>query len=401
MNGVLEAVEGTENLTEDETAGIAAAIVRPHLRDRFARGEEVDFAYALPGSEGRFRVNAYLQRDTVALVLRTIVTRPQTLEELHLPAILRRFADEPRGLVLVAGPTGSGKTTTLAAMIDHINRNRSAHVVTIEDPIEVLHKDAQASISQRELGSDTPSFAAAMRAALRQDPDVILVGEMRDAQTVATALMAAETGHLVLSTLHTTDATETINRIVEFFQPSEQRQVRLVLAGVLKGTMCQRLVPTADGEGRVPATEVLVVNGRVQGWIADESSRQDIQTIIAEGDYYGMHSFDQTLLGLYESGKIDLRAAMAASSNPHDLTVAMRLRGLDIGDGSAGSLAAADVAGSGDELQTLVAQLAEPSDPPATVRLDPPPPPPPPPVEIDDDMGLAPATRSTRRRRRP
>ncbi len=398
VDGILEEVEGTEALTEDETAGIATAIVRPHLRDRFARGEEVDFAYALPGSDGRFRVNAYLQRDTVALVFRTIVTTPQTLEELNLPEILRRFADEPRGLVLVAGPTGSGKTTTLAAMIDHINRTRSAHVVTIEDPIEVMHKDGRASISQRELGSDTPSFAAAMRAALRQDPDVILVGEMRDAQTVATALMAAETGHLVLSTLHTTDATETINRIVEFFQPSEQRQVRLVLAGVLKGTMCQRLVPTADGTGRIPATEVLVVNGRVQGWIADASSRQDIQAIIAEGDYYGMHSFDQTLLGLYERGKIDLRAAMAASSNPHDLTVAMRQRGLDIGDGAAGSLPPADAAGSGDELKTLVAQLAEPADSPPD-RADPPPPPPP--VEVADDIGLSPEARFSRRRRRP
>jgi len=397
VDGILEGVEGTESLTEDDTAGIAAAIVRPHLRDRFARGEEVDFAYALPGSEGRFRVNAYLQRDTVALVFRAIVTTPQTVEELNLPEILRRLADEPRGLVLVAGPTGSGKTSTLAAMIDHINRNRSAHVVTIEDPIEVLHKDMQASISQRELGSDTPSFAAAMRAALRQDPDVILVGEMRDSQTVATALMAAETGHLVLSTLHTTDATETINRIVEFFQPTEQRQVRLVLAGVLRGTVCQRLVPTADGTGRIPATEVLIVNGRVQSWIADESSRLDVQEIISEGDYYGMHSFDQTLLRLYESGKIDLRAAMAASSNPHDLTVAMRLRGLDIGDGSAGSLAAADAAGSGDELKTLVAQLAEPANSPTSGRSDPPPPP----VEVDDDMWLSPEARFSRRRRRP
>ena len=359
VNGVLEPLEGAEVLTEAVTEGIAGAIIRPHLVERFGRGEEVDFAYALKNGEGRFRVNAYLQRDTVAMVFRTVVTRPQTINELHLPEMVRRFADEPRGLVLVAGPTGSGKTTTLAAMVDHINKNTTAHVVTIEDPIEVMHTDDQASISQRELGADTPSFAAAMRAALRQDPDVILVGEMRDAQTVATALMAAETGHLVLSTLHTTDASETISRIIEFFPPNEQRQVRLVLAGVLKGTVCQRLVPTSDGESRVPATEVLVVNGRVQSWIMDANVREDVQEIIATGDYYGMHTFDQSILEMYAKGTIDLRAALAASSNPHDLSVAMRLRGLDVGRGPAEMRGSQDHAAAA--LQTLVEQLADES----------------------------------------
>ncbi|HEX4978896.1 MAG TPA: PilT/PilU family type 4a pilus ATPase, partial [Acidimicrobiales bacterium] len=239
VNGILEELPGTPELTEADTEGIAGEIVRPHLIEKFGRGEEVDFAYSLAGGKGRFRVNAYLQRDTVAMVFRTVVTEPRTIAQLNLPDMVRRFADEPRGLVIVAGPTGCGKTTTLAAMVDHINRTRTSHIVTIEDPIEVLHHDVRASISQRELGADTPSFASAMRAALRQDPDVIVVGEMRDAQTVATALMAAETGHLVLSTLHTTDATETMTRIVEFFPPHEQRQVRLVLAGVLKGTVCQ------------------------------------------------------------------------------------------------------------------------------------------------------------------
>jgi twitching motility protein PilT len=360
VNGVLEALPGADVLTEAVTESIAGEIIRPHLVERFARGEEVDFAYALKKGEGRFRVNAYLQRDTVAMVFRTVVTKPRTIGELGLPDMVRRFAEEGRGLVLVAGPTGSGKTTTLAAMVDHINRSRTAHVVTIEDPIEVMHTDDQASISQRELGADTPSFASAMRAALRQDPDVILVGEMRDAQTVATALMAAETGHLVLSTLHTTDASETISRIIEFFPPSEQRQVRLVLAGVLKGTVCQRLVPTADGKDRVPATEVMVVNGRVQSWIMDANVREDVQDIIADGDYYGMHSFDQAIIELYAKGTIDLRAALAAASNPHDLSVAMRLRGLDAGRGPA------ELQGSVEDsataaLHTLVEQLADES----------------------------------------
>ena len=393
VNGVLEPLRGAEPLTEEDTERIAKEIVRPHLVERFARGEEVDFAYALAG--GRFRVNAYLQRDTVAMVFRTVVTKPQSIAELNLPDMVRRFAEEPRGLVLVAGPTGSGKTTTLAAMVDHINRTNTAHVVTIEDPIEVMHSDIEASISQRELGADTPSFASAMRAALRQDPDVILVGEMRDAQTVATALMAAETGHLVLSTLHTTDASETISRIIEFFPPNEQRQVRLVLAGVLKGTVCQRLIPTADGTSRIPATEVMVVNGRVQSWIMDANIREDVQEIIAEGDYYGMHSFDQSILALYAEGKIDLRAALAASSNPHDLTVAMRLQGLDAGRG------AAELRGGEDPgtaaLHTLVEQLADEtpmpdpvSSPAPETGLE---------AEAEADEITKPAPKSRRRRR--
>jgi len=403
VNGVLEPIRDADDLTEDDTESIAREIVRPHLVERFARGEEVDFAYTMPGGEGRFRVNAYLQRDTVAMVFRTVVTKPQTITELHLPELVRRFAEEPRGLVLVAGPTGSGKTTTLAAMVDHINHTNTAHIVTIEDPIEVMHADVKASISQRELGADTPSFASAMRAALRQDPDVILVGEMRDAQTVATALMAAETGHLVLSTLHTTDASETISRIIEFFPPNEQRQVRLVLAGVLKGTVCQRLVPTANGQGRVPATEVMVVNGRVQSWIMDANIREDVQDIIAEGDYYGMHTFDQSILALYEEGRIDLRAALAASTNPHDLSVAMRLKGLDAGRG------APELRGTGDEsaataaLHTLVEQLADetPMPPPASASADEGAPAG---MGLLDDVGVdaPPApTRTRRRRSRP
>jgi twitching motility protein PilT len=361
VNGVLSTIPKAPPLTEADTESIAGSIIRPHLVEKFGRGEEVDFAYSLPGGEGRFRVNAYLQRDTVAMVFRTVVTTPQTIAELRLPDMVRRFADEQRGLVLVAGPTGSGKTTTLAAMVDHINKTRTSHIVTVEDPIEVMHTDDKASISQRELGADPPSYAAAMRAALRQDPDVILVGEMRDAQTVATALMAAETGHLVLSTLHTTDATETLSRIIEFFPPSEQRQVRLVLAGVLKGTVCQRLMPTKDGSSRVPATEVMVVNGRVQSWILDSKARSDVQEIIADGDYYGMHSFDQSILELYAKGEIDLRAALAGSSNAHDLSVMMRRRGLDAGQGPA-EMPTEEGVGA-DALATLVEQLAQEDGP--------------------------------------
>jgi twitching motility protein PilT len=353
VNGVLRPAADATVLDEADTETIASEIIRPHLVERFRRGEEVDFAYSpADNPTERFRVNAYLQRDTVALVLRMVITEPQTVEELALPDVVARLADEPRGLVLVAGPTGSGKTTTLAAMVDHINRTRPAHIVTIEDPIEVVHTDARASISQRELGADTPSFASAIRASLRQDPDVILVGEMRDAATVAAALQAAETGHLVLSTLHTTDAAETISRIVEFFPPNEQHHVRLVLSGVLRGTVCQRLVTTADGSSRRPVTEILVVNGRVQSWIRQPDQRDDIQAIVADGEFYGMHTFDQSIIELYADGVIDLKSALAAASNPHDLTVEIRRRGLDDGRATPKQRQAADA------LAVLVDQLA-------------------------------------------
>jgi twitching motility protein PilT len=322
VHGELAPIPGADVLTDEDTRTIAESIIEPQLLKRFRGGEEVDFAYML--DDHRFRVNLYRQRNTVALVFRLVIADPPTIGELGLPAVVSSFAAEQRGLVIVAGPTGAGKTTTLAAMVDHINRTRAAHIVTIEDPIEVVHSDQLGSISQRELGADTPSFASAMRAAVRQDPDVILVGEMRDAATVQAALLAAETGHLVLSTLHTTDASETVLRIVEFFPPHEQRQVRLLLAGVLKGTVCQRLVPRKDGHGRIAATEIMVVTGRVQQWMTDPAAREDVQDIIADGEYYGMHSFDQSILELYKTGQIDLAAALAHASNPHDLGVTIR-----------------------------------------------------------------------------
>jgi twitching motility protein PilT len=289
--------------------------------------KSADFAYTTDSGD-RFRVNAYRQRESAAIVFRLVVGEPKNFVELRLPPAVQRFAELPRGLVIVAGPTGSGKTTTLAAMVDDINRKRRAHIVTIEDPIEVMHHDILSSISQRELGVDTPDFATAMRATLRQDPDVIMVGEMRDAETVSTALSAAETGHLVLSTLHTLDAAETVNRIVEFFPEHLHHQIRLVLAGALKGTVCQRLVRTIDGLDRVPAVEVMVVNGRVQEAILNPDSKTPIDEIIADGEYYGMQTFDQSLLYLYEQGMIELSDTLAAATNPHDLSIQMRRRGL-------------------------------------------------------------------------
>ncbi len=327
IHGALSTLEGEERLSAEGTEEIAAAIMRPDVAEQFARRNEADFAYAI-ADVGRFRVNVFRQRGTVAMVFRRVSTSAASFEELGLPEVVARLASEPRGLVLVTGPTGSGKTTTLAAMIDHINRTREVHIVTIEDPIEVLHRDEMAEVNQREIGFDTDDFAVAMRSAMRQDPDVILVGEMRDAETVATALRAAETGHLVFSTLHTIDATETVNRIVDFFPPFQQNQVRVALAGALRGTICQRLVPRSNGDGRVAALEVMVVNGRLQQCIIDPNKTSDIHEIVSDGEYYGMQTFDQALVRLYEQGAVDLRDAMMTASNPHDLKVMLQRKGL-------------------------------------------------------------------------
>ncbi len=327
VNGDLFRLQDETGPQPADLEGIAKEIMHERLWANFEEHHEADFAYAIMGL-GRFRVNAYRQRGSVGMVFRLVRSSARTFEDLFLPEPVRRLADEQRGLVLVTGPTGSGKTTTLAAMVDHINRTRECHIVTIEDPIEVLHRDEVAAISQREVGFDTESFITALRAALREDPDVILVGEMRDAETVATALSAAETGHLVFSTLHTIDCVETINRIIDFFPANQQKQARISLAGALRGTICQRLVPTNDGSGRVPALEIMVVNGRIQQSISDPARGTDINQIIREGEYYGMQTFDQALVNLLEQGMIDLRAATQAASNPHDLRVALQQRGL-------------------------------------------------------------------------
>jgi twitching motility protein PilT len=327
VHGQLRLLEDAPMVKPDVTADMASAIMRSDVAEQFEQRNDTDFAYAV-SNLGRFRVNAFRQRGTVGMIFRRVRTTAATFEELGLPEVVARLGQEQRGLVLVTGPTGSGKTTTLAAMVDQINETRACHIVTIEDPIEVLHRDKLASINQREIGFDTQDFAAAMRAAMRQDPDVILVGEMRDQETVAAAISAAETGHLVLSTLHTIDATETVSRIVDFFPPYQQHQIRVALAGSLRGTICQRLVATNDGMGRVAALEVMVVNGRIQNCIIDPVKGGDMHEIISDGEYYGMQTFDQALAKLYERGLIDMRGAMGTASNPHDLKVMLQQRGL-------------------------------------------------------------------------
>jgi twitching motility protein PilT len=326
IDGRLRKLE-TRDLTAADTEQMVREVLREDLVDDFDRTNEADFAYSLSGV-GRFRVNAFRSRGSAGLVFRRVSVGAIPLSELGLPPVLESLALEPRGLVLVTGPTGSGKTTTLAGMIDHINVNREVHCVTIEDPIEVLHFDKMAMINQREVRVDTEDFVVALRAAMRQDPDVILVGEMRDQETVKAALAASETGHFVMSTLHTTDAQETINRIVDFFPPHEQKQIRMSLAGALRGIVCQRLVPRADGEGRCVAMEICVNTGRMSDAIVDADKSSGITALIADGGYYGMQTFDQHLVSLIRDGVITLDAAMTASTNPHDLTVELRRVGL-------------------------------------------------------------------------
>ncbi|MFN8077182.1 MAG: PilT/PilU family type 4a pilus ATPase [Kineosporiaceae bacterium] len=314
-------------LTPEDTERFVDEVLREDLREEFARTHEADFAYSLPGV-GRFRVNAFRARGTCGLVFRRVSIGAIPLEDLGLPPVIGKLALEPRGLVLVTGPTGSGKSTTLAGMVDLINSSREVHVVTIEDPIEILHHDKLAMVNQREVRVDTSDFATALRAAMRQDPDVILVGEMRDQETVRAALAAAETGHFVMSTLHTTDAKETIARVIDFFPPHEQHQVRLSLGGALRGIICQRLVPRADGLGRCVAMEVCVNTGRVYDAIVDEEKTSQLTDLIAEGSFYGMQTFDQHLIALVRDGVVTVDDAMAASSRPHDLGVELRRLGV-------------------------------------------------------------------------
>jgi twitching motility protein PilT len=314
-------------LTPADTEHMVAEVLRGDLVREFATTHEADFAYAIPGL-GRFRVNAFRARGTAGLVFRRVSMGAIPLEDLGLPEVIGSLALEPRGLVLVTGPTGSGKTTTLAGMVDLINLQREVHIVTIEDPIEVLHEDKLGMINQREVRVDTGDFAVALRSAMRQDPDVILVGEMRDQETVKAALQAAETGHLVLSTLHTTDAQETIARIIDFFPPHEQKQVRQSLAQALRGIVCQRLVARSDDMGRCVTVEILVNTGRIADAIADQEKTMGIVELIKEGGFYGMQSFDQHLVALVRDGVVTVDAAMVTSTNPHDLTVELRRLGL-------------------------------------------------------------------------
>ena len=317
-----------EPLTADRALALIQETMPPDVQEKFGRTNEADYALQVPGI-GRFRVNAFRARGTAGCVLRLVGEEPMSLARLGLPAVIRRLALEPRGLVLVTGPTGSGKTTTLSAMVDAVNEARAVHVLTIEDPIEVIHRDKMASVNQRELGTDTRDWPTALKAAMRQDPDVILIGEMRDAETVKAALAAAETGHMVMSTLHTTDATETVNRIVDFFPPHEQKQVRLGLAASLKGIVCQRLMPRANGGGRAVVMEIAVNNPRLAEAIADPEKSQDIEDILADGGYSGMQTFDQHLLQLVLDGTVSIADAKLASSNAHDFSVMLKRAGVD------------------------------------------------------------------------
>jgi twitching motility protein PilT len=327
VHGALKPVEGSGTLTAADTeAALEHILTDGSLLQEFADVGEADFSYEIRGLS-RFRVNAFRQRGWVSIACRAIPFQVRTIDDLGLPEVIRTLAEEPRGIVLLTGTTGSGKSTTLAAMIDHINSTRARHIVTLEDPIEYLHRDKLSIINQREVGSDTESFARAMRRVLRQDPDCILIGEMRDEETVRTALAAAETGHLVLSTLHTLDASETINRIIDFFPPHLQQQARVMLASTLRGAVSQRLVPRIDDEGRVAVCEVMVVTGRVQDLILNPQETGRITEVIAEGSYYGMQTFDQALLGHVTAGHITEETALQVASSAHDFKLMLAAEG--------------------------------------------------------------------------
>jgi twitching motility protein PilT len=326
VHGDLWALQGAEPLSPADTEGALKEIASAEILDEFEQHGEADFSYQLKGVS-RFRVNAFKQRGAVSIALRAIPFQVRTIDDLGLPEVVRRLAEEPRGIILLTGTTGSGKSTTLAAMIDHINSTRARHIVTMEDPIEYLHRDKLSIINQREVGSDTKSFAQAMRRVLRQDPDVILIGEMRDEETVRTALSAAETGHLVMSTLHTLDATETINRIIDFFPPHLQQQARVMLSSTLRGAISQRLVPRIDREGRVAVSEVMAVTGRIQDLILNPEETGRISEVIAEGDFYGMQTFDQALLGYVTDGVVSEEVAMETASSPHDFKLMLAAKG--------------------------------------------------------------------------
>ncbi len=326
VDGTLVPLVEFKRLMQEDTIAMAFSMMSTQQKEKFKQALEIDIAYSVPGL-GRFRCNIFQQRGSVGLVLRLIPARILTVSELLLPPVIERIAEEERGLVLVTGPTGSGKSTTLAAMIDHVNSTRNCHIVTVEDPIEFLHRDKKSIINQREVEVDTRSFSVALRSGLRQDPDVILVGEMRDYETIETALLAAETGHLVLSTLHTLDATETVNRIISVFPPHQQKQIRIQLAVVLRSIISMRLLPRADGLGRVPAVEVLISTAYIRECIEQKEKTKLIRDAIAAGtSQYGMQTFDQSLFGLYKSGLITLDEAIRRSSNPDEFK--LRVQGI-------------------------------------------------------------------------
>jgi twitching motility protein PilT len=326
VHGELRQLSGAVRLTQDETLEMAFSMMSNRQKQHFKEVFEVDIGYGVPGL-GRFRVNIFQQRNSIGIVARVISDEIKSFSQLGLPPILSSIADENRGLILVTGTTGSGKSTTLTAIVDHINQRRNCHIVTVEDPIEFLHKDKESFVTQREVDVDTRNFAEALRGSLRQDPDVILVGEMRDLETIETALVAAETGHLVLSTLHTLDAAETLSRIITAFPPYQQKSIRIQLSGLLKAVVSQRLMRSASGNGRVPAVEVLISTPLIRDCILHEEKTPSIRDAIAAGtSQYGMQTFDQSLFYLYTSGLISLDEALRGSSNPDEFR--LRLAGI-------------------------------------------------------------------------
>jgi twitching motility protein PilT len=326
IDGELRSIEGARSLTPEDTEHAVRTMLQDPVKlDELANEHEVDFSYSIAGI-ARFRINAFRQRGALSLVCRAIPHTIRTVAELKLPPVISELAEEARGIILLTGTTGSGKSTTLAAIIDHINTTMSKHIVTIEDPIEFLHVDKKSVINQREVGQDTLSFKRALRRVLRQDPDVILIGEMRDEETVHTALSAAETGHLVLSTVHTVDAAETIYRIIDFFEPHMHQQVRAMLAGTLKGVISQRLVPSTDG-GRVATCEIMRMTGRVKDMIMDPMQTGRLTEVVSEGAYYGMQTFDQALFEHVKAGRIDIAHAMVAATSPHDFKLLLAADG--------------------------------------------------------------------------
>ena len=326
VNGALRAWNNVKPFDSNDVSKMAFGLMNDWQKERFIKNREVDMGYEVYGL-GRFRVNVFQQRGKIRIALRIVPYQIKGLKELHLPKVLENISLEHRGLILVTGTTGSGKSTTLASMLDIVNNNRNCHIITIEDPIEFIHEDKKSIVDQREIGSDTNTFSSALRVALRQDPDVILVGEMRDFETIETALTASETGHLVMSTLHTLNATETINRIISVFPPYHQKQVRLQLAGVLRGVVSQRLVPKADGIGRVPAVEVLVSTARVKECIVEKDKTSEINDAISKGyTSYGMQSFDQSLMFLMQENLITYEEALKHCTNPDDF--ALRVKGI-------------------------------------------------------------------------
>jgi twitching motility protein PilT len=322
--GELTPLTSEKKLAHEDAMNIALAVMTPGQAEIFKKKNDMDLAYSVPGL-GRYRCNVFMQRGTVGLVFRVIPVKIPTIEELYLPEVIKKLSMEQRGLIIVTGTTGSGKSTTLAAMIDLMNSMRTEHIMTIEDPIEYLHRDKKCIINQREIGSDTESFSKALRQALRQDPDIILVGEMRDFETIQTSLVAAETGHLVLSTLHTIDATETVNRIIAVFPPYQHKQVRMQLSSVLRGIISMRLMPRADGKGRVPAVEVMIATATIKDCILDPDKTKTIPDVIEQGAiHYGMQTFDQSLLHLYKSGLITYEEALRRATNPDDFVLKVK-----------------------------------------------------------------------------